>query len=210
MICNTYPEIFRGFQFHSKQNNYFKGSDGKKNYLYELVWVIENKMGLKLKNIDTYASNNTFLRTKDLGFYGLGSHTYKHLFNNVDDIKNELIKMYGNKNQKPNEKTDKLRPKLIEAGFPFVCAVEGCKHSDPQTHHIIPKRNQKGLDKFKTKDPDHVDNLVFLCPNHHAIADKMDWLPLFKASNNRRDMLLGLLNEQEKNFQEKTREVSTI
>jgi hypothetical protein len=67
---------------------YFKGSNGKKNYLYELAWVIEDKMGLKLKDIDTYVSNNTFLRTKDLSFYGLGHQTYKHLFNSVDEIKN--------------------------------------------------------------------------------------------------------------------------
>lgn len=67
----------------------------RSNYLFELKWILENKMGLNLKDIDTYASNNSFLRSKDLSFYGLGWHTFKHLFNSVDEIKYELIKEYG-------------------------------------------------------------------------------------------------------------------
>jgi hypothetical protein len=209
LVCKTYPENFRPFQFpHAKTNNYFKGNEGRKNYLQELAWLIETKMDpLKLKDINTYVSNNTFLRTKDLDFFRLGYHTYKDIFNGVNDIKNELIKMYGNVTQKPNEKSDKLVQKLIDANFPTICSVENCYNENPKVHHIIPKRNKKGIEKFKIEDFDHVDNLVFLCPNHHDIADQEDWKKFLKLKGaKRREMLLKILNETDKKINEKLKE----
>lgn len=198
LVCHTYPEIFKGYQFsHAKQNNYFKGVDGKKVYLLEVAWVIENKMGLKLKDINTYISNNTFLRSKDLSFYGLGYHTFKHLFNSVEEIKNELLKKHGTTDKITSIKTDKLRVKLLEVNMPFLCSMKNCDHKSPQVHHIIPKREKMRLRNYKI-DFDTVDNLIFLCPNHHGDAEKVDWKQFLDApKEKRRELLLDVLNKKE-------------
>jgi len=199
LVCHSYPEIFRPYQFlHGKTNNYFKGRYGKRNYINELAWVIENKMLLKLENIDTYVSNNTFLRSKNLSFFGLGYHTFKNLFSSVDEIKEELLKNYGKMSFKANEKSDKLRKKLTESGFSNACMVEKCEHSNSEVHHIIPKSEKRRLSKYKIEF-DSVENLALLCPNHHDVADRLEWKPFLKVlSVDRREMLLDILYEKDK------------
>ncbi|WP_138419719.1 HNH endonuclease signature motif containing protein [Aquibacillus sediminis] len=175
LVCKAYPGTYRPFQFvHAKSNKYFKGNGGKSRYMQALIWVITEKMGIDLDYIDTVKSNNFFLKSKDLSFYGLGYHAFKNVFNSIQEVKKELIKRYSKENN-TFEKSTKLKNKLNDHNISLNCFVNGCSFKDPtliEIHHIIPKEHKDRLDKLNL-DIDAFENLIPLCPNHHARAHQL-------------------------------------
>lgn len=63
--------------------------------------------------------------------------------------------------QRPAIPAELKRRVLVEAGH--RCAIHTCRHIDVEIHHIIPWENCKKHE---------YENLIALCPNCHARADK--------------------------------------
>jgi predicted restriction endonuclease len=62
---------------------------------------------------------------------------------------------------RPKIPAELKRSVLVEAGH--RCAIDACKHIDVVIHHIIPWAKCKRHE---------YENLIALCPNHRARADK--------------------------------------
>ena len=78
------------------------------------------------------------------------------------------------------------------------CEVPGCHFNDEfgvEIHHIVPRAaaNQVNI------DINCIENLVVLCPNHHRIAEKIDWRHELNLGNCRTWMkaILQFISEKE-------------
>lgn len=177
LVCQTYPHKFRPFQFSgSKTNEYFRGSGGRKNLINAARWVIEKKMEHKPELLAEISKNKYFLRSKDLQFFGIGSHWFRIHFSSRDKFVSAILKEYQIfMNKSKSGTTRKLREILTESGRHLEkCEVPGCYFDDEfgvDIHHIVPRSasNQVRI------NINCIENLVVLCPNHHRIAEKFDW-----------------------------------
>ena len=211
LVCQTYPHKFRPFQFgHAKSNEYFKGPGGRKNLINAARWVIEKKMGHKPEHLPMISGSKYFLRSKDLQFFGIGSHQFRIHFSSRNEFISAILKEYQVVLNGSKGGTAKLREILTESGrHPKKCEVPGCYFDDEfgvDIHHIVPRAaaNQVNI------DINCIENLVVLCPNHHRIAEKIDW----KNDLNLRDCrtwietILQFISEKEERFeQDKRKEV---
>ena len=176
LVCQTYPHKFRPFQFSgSKTNEYFKGPGGRKNLINAARWVIEKKMEHKPEFLPVISKNKYFLRSKDLQFFGIGSHQFRIHFSSHNEFVSAILKEYQVVLNESKGGTAKLREILTESGrHPRKCEVPGCYFNDEfgvEIHHIVPRAaaNQVNI------NINCIENLVVLCPNHHRIAEKNDW-----------------------------------
>lgn len=199
IICKIYPEVYKPYQFSfTKNNNYFTGRDAKKRYLRALMWVVTEKLGYDLNNLDMLSTNKYFLRSSDLQFYGLGYYNYKELFCDINNLKDEFLKFCGNEKQYKNENTKVLKEKLsindINVG---KCSVEECEYLGKiDIHHIFGKEKQNQIPQ--NINIDDICNLMPLCPNHHRIASEFDYLQLKSVEKTMwKDMLIDFIKEMD-------------
>lgn len=59
-----------------------------------------------------------------------------------------------------------LRRDLERAGRECRCEVHGCVRTDVSIHHVVP---------VAVRAIDDIDNLVYLCPDHHALVERFYW-----------------------------------
>lgn len=176
LICHAYPNIYRPFQFsYSKTNNFFSGKGGRRNYISSVMWVLENKLGIEPRNIEFLKDCQSFLRTNDLQFYGVGEFWFRQYFQTKKELVNELIKVYNVNPTQKYEDTRMLRGKLESMGISVdVCYVNGCDNNESiEIHHIFAKEDKSNLPS--SLNIDMVDNLVPLCKSHHRRAQKLKW-----------------------------------
>lgn len=199
LVCKSYPDSFKPFQFSYSPDtiNYFK--KGKRYYFREVLWVLESKLGLSIDLISEFSTLNSFLTRKDLDFYGLGYHLYKHFFESKNHMFVELMKFCASDEITLKADTRSLRQALsIEGINVSKCFLNGCKKQDNiEIHHIVPQK-VKQLVRFNIND---TNNLIPLCKNHHDIAGKIDWkefLDVEKASWRKR--LTELIGDNIFNF----------
>jgi len=168
LVCKAYPNEFKPYQFsHSPETKHYFT---KKTYILELRWIIENKLGLEEFLINT-SIMNSFLTRKELDLYGLGYHTYKHIFKDKKEIIQELVRSCGVPTIERNASSNKLRSTLDCVGIDTeTCYIDGCTANNIEIHHIIPKRYRN----FVSFNVDDAFNLMPLCGNHHDLAGKMD------------------------------------
>lgn len=174
LICQTYPQEFRPFQFkHSKTNKYFKGDNGKGNLINAIKWVIEKKLGYEPKLLSVIADSKYFLTTDELAYYGISAHYIKNHFSSHDKLISAILNEYDVAIKKSKLSTKELREILSQANRnTHSCQIPKCSfRGTPDIHHIVP---------FKSKNETKTDincskNLVVLCPNHHRIAEKFKW-----------------------------------
>jgi hypothetical protein len=171
LVCNTY-DFYRPFQFrHAKQNGYFRGTQGRRNLLKAVQWVIEHKLGMKPEYVPVLAERKYFLRSADLQFYGLGPHCYRQHFGSKAELVSAVLKLYvpGAVVREGGSST-RLRQTLAQAGRPVTkCEVPGCDYDDEaalDVHHVIGRASP--MARFIVLHGP--DNLVALCPNHHRAA----------------------------------------
>ena len=176
LVCQAYLHTFQPFQFrHSKTNEYFTGSSGRKNLINAARWVIEKKMGHRPESLPVISRSKYFLRSSDLQFFGIGNHQFKTHFSSRDEFVSAILKEYQVVLNKPRRGTTKLRETLTESGrHPGKCEVLGCYFDDEfglDIHHIVPVSASKQV----RIDINRIENLIALCPNHHRIAGRFDW-----------------------------------
>jgi hypothetical protein len=176
LVCQAYPDQYRPFQFrHAKNNDYFKGNEGRRNILNAVRWIIERKLLIDPGHVTLIAANKYFLRTADLQFYGVGPHWYLQHFESKEQLLQAVLKLYGDSGQRSTGgSSTRLRKALAAAGRPVsVCEVYGCYYDDEyglDVHHVIPRAVAKAR-RIAVHGP---DNLVALCPNHHRRARLFD------------------------------------
>ncbi|MBI3072936.1 MAG: hypothetical protein HYY84_12550 [Deltaproteobacteria bacterium] len=175
LICNSYPGIFRLFQFrHSKLGHPFRGRDGKRNILDAVKWVLETKFGYDLSSLGDISKNKHFLRSSDLQFYGIGYHWYRPYFKTREELVKEVVRISDKTPKKHSENTMALRQKVQgEDVDPRKCFATRCS-AEPkmiEIHHIFPRARAKA--EFGERfDFDIQENLIPLCANHHKkVAD---------------------------------------
>ncbi|MBT2278838.1 HNH endonuclease [Priestia megaterium] len=194
LLCKSYPDFFKPFQFAYSPDtiNYFK--KGKRYYFREVLWVLENKLGLNIDMISEFSTLNSFLTRKDLDLYGLGYHLYKNLFESKKQMLMELMKFCMSDEVILKTHTRYLRQELINQGIDVSkCFLNGCTiQDDIEIHHIVPQK-AKQLVRFNINE---TNNLIPLCKNHHVIAGRVNWkqfLNIEKASWRQR--LMGLIGD---------------
>ena len=176
LVCHAYPHTFRPFQFrHAKENEYFKGPGGRKNLINAARWVIEKKMGHRPESLSVICKNKYFLRSKNLQFFGIGSHWFRIHFSSRDEFVGAILKEYQVVLNNARGKTRELRGILTKVGRPPEnCEVPGCYFDDEfsvDIHHIVPASASNQI----SFDINSADNLISLCPNHHRVAGKFNW-----------------------------------
>ena len=205
LVCQAYPNTFRPFQFrHAKTNEYFRGSRGRKNLINAARWVIEKKMGHRPESLPVISRSKYFLRSKDLQFFGIGSHQFKTHFSTRDEFVSAILKEYQLVLNKSQAGTTELRKILTESHrCPEKCEVTGCYYDDAfgvDIHHIVPRAasNQVKIDINCS------ENLIVLCPNHHRIAEKFDWKKNLNLRNCKTwiETILRFIGEKEKNSEQ--------
>ncbi len=176
LVCQAYPRTFQPFQFrHPKTNAYFRGASGRKNLINAAKWVIEEKLRYKPDFLWVTSKSKSFLRSKVLQFYGIGSHQFRIHFSSHDEFVSAILKEYQVVPNKSRIGTTKLREILTESGrHSEKCEVHGCIFDNEfgiEIHHIVPRSasNQVRI------DINRIENLIVLCPNHHRVAEKFDW-----------------------------------
>jgi len=200
IVCHTYPHKFRPFQFrHAKDNEYFKGIGGKKNLINAARWVIEKKMGHKPESLSVVYKSKYFLRSRDLQFFGIGSHWFRMYFSSRSEFISAILNEYKIVLSDVRGKTRELREIMTEAGRPpETCEVPGCYFDDEfglDIHHTVPvsASNQVSV------DINSAANLIALCPNHHRIAAQFNWRDLdLKNPGKWMGEILDFIREQEK------------
>lgn len=199
IVCKVYPEVYKPYQFSFTKNNYyFVGRYAKKRYLRAVMWVVTEKLGYDLNNLDILSANKYFLRGSDLQFYGLGCYYYKELFGDINNLKDEFLKFCSNEKQYKNENTKALKEKLSINNINVEkCSVEGCGYSGKvDIHHIFGKEKQNQIPK--DINIDDICNLIPLCPNHHRVASEFDYLELKSVEKTMwKDMLLDFIKEMD-------------
>jgi hypothetical protein len=169
LVCKAYPNEFKPFQFpHSNETKqYFT----KKTYIRELRWIIEKKLCLEEDFLINTSMMNSFLTKKELDLYGLGYHTYKHIFKDKKEVIQELVRSCGVLPTEKNATSKVLRATLNNVGIDTeTCFIDGCTSKTIEIHHIIPKRYRK----FVLFNVDDAFNLIPLCGNHHNLADTIN------------------------------------
>lgn len=197
LVCNAYPSVFKPYQFsNSKDNRYFIGITGKKNYLRAVMWVVTEKLKIRKEYIASVVDSNSFLRKADLQFYGLGEFWYRKHFSSKAQLINELIKFYNIEVKQFDENTRELRNKLEQNGIPIdVCFINECDCNESiDIHHIIAK--EKKLFLPNGVDIDDVNNLIPLCPNHHRKASNFNYGRIIREDKtNWRKLLVEFVKE---------------
>lgn len=182
LICKSYPGIYQPFQFsHSKTNQFFRGSRGKKNFLDAVKWVIENKLCMVSEDLKT--RKDSYLNSRELQYYGLGLYWYTQYFCSIKELNEEIVKFYtGQATSSPTITTKRLREILTQDDVNVnKCYIEGCSCSDEiQIHHMIPRKFAHMI-KLDIHSP---KNLIPLCPDHHEKAKLFDWKKLLKIDPN--------------------------
>jgi hypothetical protein len=197
LVCHSYPDIYRPFQFsYSKTNQYFRGQAGRKNLINAIRWVLEKKMGFKIENLAILKDNKYFIRQSDLQFYGVGSHWYVEHFRNKRELISELSKIYKMEEDSSTGHTKYLRQQLINANIPVdKCYIKNCYYNDEygvEIHHII-QRSFRNMVKVNIHS---VENLIPLCPNHHKKAKNYDGKQLLKEPPQKwRDIMADYLSK---------------
>ena len=175
LIGEAYPGRFKPWQFrHSKQNHFFSGKYGRKNFLDALLWLTETKMGVTRETLPYVMGNHSFLNVRTLQDYGLGAHWWRPLWPGKGEMLEALAKAAG---VVPaghgDQRTARARTQLRAAGIdPARCAVPGCPvvgSDEIHIHHIVPKATRV-TGRF---DLHAVENLVPLCRHHHGAADRV-------------------------------------
>ena len=175
----AYPEKFRPYQFNhtKKTKSYFT----RKRYLGELLYIIENKMGISRENIAFLVNVNGFLNNQQLNFYGLAS-LHLDLFGTKEKMINALLEHINQDDVKKEsfESTYKLKEKLDNEGINSnKCFCKWCnKNDDVEIHHMCNKKDRFGLNL----NIDDVENLIPLCKYHHNMVRTMT-LDNFKLEN---------------------------
>ncbi|PGM59909.1 HNH endonuclease [Bacillus sp. AFS053548] len=169
LVCKAYPNEFKPFQFpHSNETKeYFT----KKTYIRDLRWILEKKLGLEEEFLMNTSLMNSFLTKKELDLYGLGCHTYKHIFKDKKSVIQELVRSCKVLPKEKNATTNELRAILNNVGIiTEKCYIEGCTDENIDIHHIIPKRYRN----FVSFNVDDAFNLMPLCENHHTSAGRIN------------------------------------
>ena len=156
-------------------------------------------MGYKPEHLPMISGNKYFLRSKDLQFFGISSHQFKTHFSSHNEFVSAILKEYQVVLNESKGGTAKLRGILTESGrYLGKCEVPGCHFNDEfgvEIHHIVPRAaaNQVNI------DINCIENLVVLCPNHHRIAEKIDWRHELNLGNCRTWMkaILQFISEKE-------------
>ncbi|MED3882804.1 HNH endonuclease signature motif containing protein [Priestia megaterium] len=169
LVCKAYPQKFKPYQFsHSPETKKFFT---RKNYLKELLWILEHKLGLEEELLNSFANMHSFLTRKELNFYGLGYNVYKDIFKNKEVMVDELLKFCKIYPEVQEDSLQMLRIKLLSIGIDIErCYINGCLNKNIEIHHIAPKKIKR-LIKF---DIDSVFNLIPLCKEHHIIAGRLE------------------------------------
>ena len=205
LVCQAYPHTFRPFQFrHAKTNKYFKGPSGEKHLINAARWVIEKKMEHRPESLPVISRSKYFLRSRDLQFFGIGSHQFRIHFSSRDEFVSAILKEYQVVLNKSRGGTAKLRKILTESDRrPEKCEVLGCYFDDEfgvDIHHIVPRSasNQVRI------DINCIENLIVLCPNHHKMAEKFDWKNDLNLRNCKTWMetILRFISEKEEIFEQ--------
>ena len=173
LVGQAYPERFQPWQFrHSKQNRYFTGKGGRRNFLSALMWLIETRLKVSPKALPIAMNTQNFLNTRTLQDFGLGSHWWRPLWPSKAEMLEALAKHAGVVPAgSVGWTTARGRAQLRAAGIdPGCCAVPGCPNVGAKNitvHHIV----QKATRVVRNFDLHATENLVPLCRHHHGIAD---------------------------------------
>ena len=179
LIGETYPGRFKPWQFrHAKQNQFFSGRHGRRNFLDALLWLTEAKMGVTRGTLPYAIGSQSFLNTRTLQDYGLAACWWRQLWPSKEEMLEALAKKAGvTPAGHRDQKTARARAQLQAAGMDVArCAVPGCPTTgsdDIQIHHIV-RRATRVTGRF---DLHAVENLVPLCRHHHGIADRLQPTP---------------------------------
>lgn len=198
LVCQSYRDKYRPFQFrHAKTNQYFRGKEGRKNVINAIRWIIEEKNKIKPANFKMAMTNKYFLKPRELAFWGVSPHYYRNYFKTKSELINELAKIYATEEDSALGNLKYRRQQLISAGIPIdKCYVKTCFYDDKygiEIHHIIPQK-----DRNMTKiNIDSAQNLIPLCPNHHAKAKTFAWKQLLKDSPEQwREIITNYLSKE--------------
>jgi len=161
MLDNTYPNVYKPWQFRGVKSEYWKDKElGKIRLADALRWLVEEKKNIPRENILHLKDLRNFITSKELEYYHL-----RDAFNFQFHSQKEWIEYTypENKEKVDREHTKALREKLQNANRIFnMCEI--CEFKDKtEIHHIIP------IDNGGTND---IFNLICLCSNHHAQAGK--------------------------------------
>ena len=181
LIGKAFPGVFKGWQFrHAKTCKYFDGPQGRSNLLQAVRWIATEKLETDPDQIEIVEGSPYFLRTTDLAFYGISQEVVLRHFGTTKELVAAAMKPFRNgNNTTPAMNTRQLREILADSVDGTRCAVPTCGVADPamiEVHHIFPRRDQLAC-------PIPIDapaNLMPLCRNHHALANRIDHGPLLK------------------------------
>ena len=171
-----------------------------KNLINAARWVIEKKMGHRPESLPVISRSKYFLRSRDLQFFGIGSHQFKTHFSSRDEFVSAILKEYQVVLNKSRAGTTELRKILTESDRrPEKCEVTGCYYDDEfgvDIHHIVPRAASNQV-KININCS---ENLIVLCPNHHRIAGKFDWKKNLNLRNCKTwiETILRFIGEKEK------------
>lgn len=175
LIGEAYPDRFKPWQFrHAKQNQFFSGKHGRRNFLDALLWLTETKVGITREALPYVMGNQSFLNARTLQDYGLGVNWWRQLWSSKDEMLEALAKKAGvTPTGHRDQKTAQARAQLQAAGIDVArCAIPGCPitgSDDIHIHHIV-RRATRMTGRF---DLHAAENLVPLCRHHHGIADRL-------------------------------------
>lgn len=175
LIGQAYPDRFKPWQFrHAKQNQFFSGKHGRRNFLDALLWLTETKMGITREALPYVMGNHSFLNTRTLEDYGLAANWWRELWPSKNEMLEALAKRAGvTLTRHRDQTTARARAQLKAVGIDVAgCSVPGCPNvgsDDIEIHHIVP-RATRVTGRF---DLHAVENLVPLCRPHHGIAGRL-------------------------------------
>ncbi|WGX75475.1 HNH endonuclease signature motif containing protein [Paraclostridium bifermentans] len=193
LIEIAYPGVFKPYQF--KLGNKTKEYFDKRKYITSLIDVIENKLCINLDNVEALVKCNGFLSKDELRFYGLTEHLYKHLFENKQNMLDELVKVISMNKSMVNYKNTNVLKKLLRDDNIDInkCYVNNCECKGIEIHHIHAKR----FGVFNKIDD--VQNLIPLCPYHHDMVFSMTPKELSKDMSKWREDVSKYIEEYENN-----------
>ena len=174
LIDQAYPGRFKPWQFrHAKQNQFFSGKHGRRNFLDALLWLTETKVGVTREALPHVIGTHSFLNVRTLQDYGLGANWWRQLWPSKGEMLEALAKRVGvTPTGHRDQTTVRARARLKAAGIDVArCAVPGCPIiglDDVEIHHIVPKATRV----TGSFDLHAAENLVPLCRHHHGVAGR--------------------------------------
>lgn len=173
LVCIAYPNEFQPFQFKHSKGSYFKDKRfGQKRLIDAVRWVIYKK-GYTPEHLTKIGQDEKFLTTQDLRYYGVGPNYFRLHFPDKKTFINTVLKSYSEYQENTSKRptNSQLKKKLNCAGRNTnVCDYPNCSFSGKlEFHHIIPFSDRS---QFRF-DINRVENLMCLCPNHHALASTL-------------------------------------